>query len=165
MWGGGGIFKTFISRDLSRGNRGQNKLYILGEAIFPLPTTKKFHLIHVLLKIFTFSCSPLCHVQIFIVFLFPLQEGSVIFGEPIAASLACNGSHYYHTCWRHAAAYVLSPPLRHAHCPLKAAILNPANMIIITLALHFIFCICKTIFQLIVLDVCIQNYMLTVVKN
>ena len=43
------------------------------------------------------------------------QEGTVIFGEPIAASLSMNGSHYYHTCWRHAAAYVLSPPLRHAH--------------------------------------------------
>jgi len=40
------------------------------------------------------------------------KDGSVIFGEPIAASLACNGSHYYHHCWRHAAAYVLSPPLR-----------------------------------------------------
>ena len=26
--------------------------------------------------------------------------------------LAVNGSHYYHSCWRHAAAYVLSPPLR-----------------------------------------------------
>jgi len=40
------------------------------------------------------------------------KEGTVIFGEPIAASLACNGTHYYHSCWRHAAAYVLSPPLR-----------------------------------------------------
>ncbi len=30
----------------------------------------------------------------------------------IAASLASNGSHYYHTCWRHAAGFVLSPPLR-----------------------------------------------------
>jgi len=40
------------------------------------------------------------------------KNGSVIFGEPIAASLACNGTHYYHTCWRHAAGYVLSPPLR-----------------------------------------------------
>lgn len=40
------------------------------------------------------------------------KDGTVIFGEPIAASLACNGTHYYHTCWRHAAAYVLSPPLR-----------------------------------------------------
>ncbi len=24
------------------------------------------------------------------------KEGSVIIGEPIAASLACNGTHYYH---------------------------------------------------------------------
>ena len=40
------------------------------------------------------------------------RTGAVIFGEPIAASLATNGSHYYHRCWRHAAAYVLSPPLR-----------------------------------------------------
>ncbi len=24
------------------------------------------------------------------------EEGSVIIGEPIAASLACNGTHYYH---------------------------------------------------------------------
>jgi len=40
------------------------------------------------------------------------NEGLVVFGEPIAASLACDGTHYYHRCWRHAAGYVLSPPLR-----------------------------------------------------
>lgn len=40
------------------------------------------------------------------------NQGLVVFGEPIAASLACDGTHYYHRCWRHAAGYVLSPPLR-----------------------------------------------------
>jgi len=40
------------------------------------------------------------------------NSGMIVFGEPIAASLACNGTHYYHKCWRHAAGYVLSPPLR-----------------------------------------------------
>ena len=40
------------------------------------------------------------------------RTGAVIMGEPIAASLATNGSHYYHRCWRHAAAYVMAPPLR-----------------------------------------------------
>ena len=40
------------------------------------------------------------------------EFGAVILGEPIAASLATNGTHYYHRCWRHAAGYVLSPPLR-----------------------------------------------------
>ena len=40
------------------------------------------------------------------------NDGLVVFGEPIAASLACDGTHYYHRCWRHAAGYVLSPPLR-----------------------------------------------------
>jgi len=38
--------------------------------------------------------------------------GSVIFGEPIAAGLGTDGSNYYHTCWRHAAAHVMAPPLR-----------------------------------------------------
>ncbi|OQV20142.1 Dihydropyrimidinase [Hypsibius exemplaris] len=40
------------------------------------------------------------------------REGRVVFGETIAAALASNGSHYYDKCWRHAAAHVLSPPLR-----------------------------------------------------
>ncbi|CAJ0602786.1 unnamed protein product [Cylicocyclus nassatus] len=39
------------------------------------------------------------------------QRGYVVFGEPIAAGLALDGSHYYNPDWEHAARYVMSPPL------------------------------------------------------
>ncbi|CAI2311334.1 unnamed protein product [Caenorhabditis sp. 36 PRJEB53466] len=38
-------------------------------------------------------------------------QGAIVFGEPIAAGLALDGSHYYDKDWLHAARYVMSPPL------------------------------------------------------
>ncbi|KAM7286719.1 dihydropyrimidinase [Ixodes scapularis] len=39
-------------------------------------------------------------------------QGCVVFGEPVASGLATDGSHHFSRCWRHAAAHVMSPPLR-----------------------------------------------------
>ncbi|EUB62962.1 Dihydropyrimidinase [Echinococcus granulosus] len=40
------------------------------------------------------------------------QAGILVIGEAIAAGLGTNDSHYFNSCWRHAAGYVMSPPLR-----------------------------------------------------
>jgi len=40
------------------------------------------------------------------------RNGSIVIGEPIAAGLGTDGTHYSNRCWRHSAGHVMSPPLR-----------------------------------------------------
>eukprot|EP00211_Chloroparvula_japonica_P002682 CAMPEP_0119132602 /NCGR_PEP_ID=MMETSP1310-20130426/11922_1 /TAXON_ID=464262 /ORGANISM="Genus nov. species nov., Strain RCC2339" /LENGTH=502 /DNA_ID=CAMNT_0007123239 /DNA_START=64 /DNA_END=1572 /DNA_ORIENTATION=- len=40
------------------------------------------------------------------------REGKRVIGEPIAAGLGVDGTHCWHSDWRHAAGYVMGPPLR-----------------------------------------------------
>ncbi len=40
------------------------------------------------------------------------SRGQPVWVEVTAASIALEGSHYYNSCWRHAAAFVCAPPLR-----------------------------------------------------
>ncbi|XP_063981581.1 dihydropyrimidinase isoform X1 [Diachasmimorpha longicaudata] len=40
------------------------------------------------------------------------KRGVVVWGETLAAALGTDGTNYTHSCWRHAAGHILSPPLR-----------------------------------------------------
>merc|ERR1711892_113383 len=40
------------------------------------------------------------------------SKGCVVAAEVTAASLACDGASYWNKCWRHAAGFVTSPPIR-----------------------------------------------------
>ncbi|XP_053975039.1 dihydropyrimidinase isoform X1 [Hylaeus anthracinus] len=40
------------------------------------------------------------------------KHGVCVFGETLAAAVGTDGTNYGHKCWKHAAAHVLSPPLR-----------------------------------------------------
>ncbi|EDV28692.1 uncharacterized protein TRIADDRAFT_63495 [Trichoplax adhaerens] len=40
------------------------------------------------------------------------RRGCVVFGEPIAAGLGCDGTNYWNKDWRHAAGFVMGPPIR-----------------------------------------------------
>ena len=42
------------------------------------------------------------------------SKGCVVAAEVTAASLACDGASYWNKCWRHAAGFVTSPPIREA---------------------------------------------------
>jgi len=40
------------------------------------------------------------------------EKGINVYGEPLAVALACDGRECYNKDWRHAAGYVMSPPIR-----------------------------------------------------
>jgi len=58
------------------------------------------------------------------------SRGNVVFGEVTPAALACDGEEYWNQCWRHAAGFTCSPPLKRGQKEkLLEAVVQPGGAV------------------------------------